>query len=151
MNTNEIVSKKLVDAVYGPVKEHLLTRPIEECLDEDGPKRTNPFKGEVATQDMNFIRLDWELSYQDDVPRAAWKNVVPLMLGQLRGDIEDLLINGDTESEDPLFKALDGALKRGKNLKSLSLTDIHLFEELRPKKMSYEYTVYFRLTTEWES
>lgn len=62
------------------------------------------------------IRLDWELtteSLEDNIEGEALEDhVARLLATQLGNDLEDLYINGDTDSTDPLMKSLDGWLKR---------------------------------------
>jgi hypothetical protein len=62
------------------------------------------------------IRLDWELtteSLEDNIEGEALEDhVARLLATQLGNDLEDLYINGDTDSSDPLMKSLDGWIKR---------------------------------------
>ena len=62
------------------------------------------------------IRLDWELtteSLEDNIEGEALEDhVARLLATQLGNDLEDLYINGDTASSDPLMKSLDGWVKR---------------------------------------
>lgn len=58
------------------------------------------------------LRLDWELStesLEDNIEGAGFEDhVARLMASQAGNDIEDLAINGDTASADPLLKVFDG-------------------------------------------
>jgi HK97 family phage major capsid protein len=62
------------------------------------------------------IRLDWELtteSLEDNLEGDALEDhVARLMATQLGNDLEDLYINGDTDSMDTLLLSLDGFVKR---------------------------------------
>lgn len=62
------------------------------------------------------LRLDWELtteSLEDNLEGEALEDhVARMMATQLGNDLEDLYINGDTASADPLLKSLNGFLKR---------------------------------------
>lgn len=62
------------------------------------------------------IRLDWELtteSLEDNIEGESLEDhVARLMATQLGNDLEDLYINGDTTSADPLLQSLDGFVKR---------------------------------------
>lgn len=62
------------------------------------------------------IRLDWELStesLEDGIEGEALEDhVARLMATQFGNDLEDVAINGDATSSDPLLKAFDGWRKR---------------------------------------
>ena len=62
------------------------------------------------------LRLDWELSseaLEDGLEGDALEDhIARLMATQMGNDLEDLAINGDAESADPLLKAFDGWRKR---------------------------------------
>lgn len=62
------------------------------------------------------IRLDWELTteaLEDNIEGESLEDhVARLMATQLGNDLEDLYINGDTASADPLLQSLDGFVKR---------------------------------------
>lgn len=62
------------------------------------------------------IRLDWSLtseSLEDNLEGAALEDhIARLMATQFANDLEDLYINGDFTSNDPLLKSLDGWHKR---------------------------------------
>jgi hypothetical protein len=61
------------------------------------------------------LRLDWELtteSLEDNIEGEALEDhVARMMATQLGNDLEDLYINGDTNSVDALLKSLNGFLK----------------------------------------
>ncbi len=61
------------------------------------------------------LRLDWELStesLEDNIEGGNLEeHIARLMATQAGNDIEDLAINGDTTSADPLLKAFDGYSK----------------------------------------
>jgi hypothetical protein len=58
------------------------------------------------------LRLDWELSteaLEDGIEGDNLEDTVArLMAGQIGNDLEDLIINGDSRSPDPLMRAFDG-------------------------------------------
>lgn len=58
------------------------------------------------------LRLDWELSsesLEDNIEGQDLDNhLARLFAGQFGQDLEDLAINGDTNSDDPLLKVADG-------------------------------------------
>jgi len=58
------------------------------------------------------LRLDWELSteaLEDGIEGDNLEDTVArLMAGQIGNDLEDLVINGDSRSPDPLMRAFDG-------------------------------------------
>lgn len=62
------------------------------------------------------LRLDWELStesLEDNIEGADLEDhIARLMATQAGNDLEDLAINGDTASSDPLLKVFDGWYKR---------------------------------------
>lgn len=62
------------------------------------------------------LRLDWEIStesLEDNIEGADLEDhIARLMATQAGNDLEDVAINGDTASADPLLKAFDGWRKR---------------------------------------
>lgn len=62
------------------------------------------------------IRLDWELTtegLEDNIEGDDLEDhIARLMATQLANDLEDLAINGDVNSSDPLLKSFDGWKKR---------------------------------------
>jgi hypothetical protein len=62
------------------------------------------------------LRLDWELSsesLEDNLEGEALEDhIARLMATQAGNDLEDVAINGDTTSADPLLKAFDGWKKQ---------------------------------------
>lgn len=65
------------------------------------------------------LRLDWELSteaLEDNLEGEALEDhIARLMATQAGNDLEDLAINGDTGSSDPLLKVFDGWRKMAVN------------------------------------
>lgn len=65
------------------------------------------------------LRLDWELTtetLEDSIEGEDLDDhIVRLMTTQMSNDLEDLAINGDTNSSDKLLQAFDGYRKLGKN------------------------------------
>src|SRR5688500_541827 len=61
------------------------------------------------------LRLDWELSsesLEDNIEGADLEDhIARLMATQMGNDLEDLAINGDTASSDPLLKVFNGWYK----------------------------------------
>ena len=94
------------------------------------------------------LRLDWELS--DDLKGLTKEEVADLMLAQIKDDLEDLIINGDTEhTSDWLLKNFDGAKKRGTEVDEVDIFSAHLFSQYRDKKEMTEYTLYILLAVTW--
>jgi hypothetical protein len=65
------------------------------------------------------LRLDWELStesLEDNIEGADLEDhIARMMATQAGNDIEDLLLNGNTDlSSDALYKAFDGVVKKAK-------------------------------------
>jgi HK97 family phage major capsid protein len=90
-----------------------LARKATEGVD-DG-QNVDPTFAKISMTTVK-IRLDWELtteSLEDNLEGDALEDhVARLMATQLGNDLEDLYINGDTASADPLMKSLDGFVKR---------------------------------------
>ena len=65
------------------------------------------------------LRLDWELStegLEDNIEGTSLEDhVASLLARQTANDLEDLAINGDTTSADPLLKALNGYTARARS------------------------------------
>ena len=66
------------------------------------------------------LRLDWELStesLEDNIEGADLEDhIARMMATQAGNDIEDLVLNGDTDlSSDQLYKAFDGVVKKAKD------------------------------------
>lgn len=78
------------------------------------------------------VRLDWSLtseSLEDNLEGPALEDhIARLMSAQFANDLEDLYINGDVTSVDPLLKTLDGWYKRALNgahvVSAPALTDV---------------------------
>ncbi len=64
------------------------------------------------------LRLDWELTtegLEDNIERSSLEDhVAAMMATQTANDLEDLLINGDTSSTDPLLLSFNGWTKRAR-------------------------------------
>lgn len=90
-----------------------LARKATEGVD-DG-QNVDPTFAKISMTTVK-IRLDWELtteSLEDNLEGDALEDhVARLMATQLGNDLEDLYINGDTASTDPLLQSLDGFIKR---------------------------------------
>lgn len=81
----------------------------------DGTVQNDPVFSKISMTTVK-IRLDWELtteSLEDNLEGEQLEDhVARMMATQLGNDLEDLYINGDTTSADPLLVALDGFVKR---------------------------------------
>lgn len=79
--------------------------------DTDDGVNAAPTFSKIALQTTK-IRLDWRLTseaLEDNIERDQLEDhVARLMATQLGNDLEDLYINGDTVSGDPLISAFDG-------------------------------------------
>lgn len=86
-----------------------ITRLATEAVDDSINTEATFTKISLTTKKL---RLDWELSsesLEDNIEGAALEDhIARLMATQFGNDVEDLAINGDTTSADPLLKAFDG-------------------------------------------
>lgn len=77
----------------------------------DTGKNAHPSFSKVSIR-TSKVRLDWELStesLEDNVEgQDLDEHLARLFAGQFGQDMEDLAINGDTTSSDPLLKTFDG-------------------------------------------
>jgi len=89
-----------------------ITRLATESVDDSINTEATFTKISLTTKKL---RLDWELSseaLEDNIEGAALEDhIARLMATQFGNDVEDLAINGDTTSADPLLKAFDGFKK----------------------------------------
>lgn len=96
-----------------------LARQATEAVD-DGVNAIPTFtKISITTKKL---RLDWEVStesVEDALESGIQDHIARLMATQFGNDIEDLAINGDDTSVDPLLGAFDG-------FKKLALTNGHV-------------------------
>jgi hypothetical protein len=96
----------------GSRKARLATENVD-----DGVNATPTFS-KITLQTVK-IRLDWRLtseSLEDNIERENLEDhIARLMATQLGNDLEDLYINGDVTSTNPLLKALDGWRKLALN------------------------------------
>lgn len=92
------------------------------------------------------LRLDFELSeevVEDPGFNAKARNEA--LIGIARNDLEDLIINGDVnKSADPLLKCINGEKVRGKSAVEIEILAASLLTEHKPRKNSYEYTLFLR-------
>lgn len=90
-----------------------LVRVATEAVDDHVNANATFSKISVTT---TKLRLDWELSsesLEDGIEGEQLEDTVArLMATQMGNDLEDVAINGDTTSADPLLKAFDGWRKR---------------------------------------
>ena len=94
------------------------------------------------------LRLDWELVDQPKI--LGDEHVLDRMFQFVAIDIADLLENGDTSNHtDPLFQALDGKNKLGKELLSIHIPSAVIYKEYKPSKESTEFTFYLLLVPKW--
>lgn len=92
------------------------------------------------------LRVDYELS--DDAREEI--SVANGILEVLVLDLEDLLYNGDVNSDDPLMKVLDGAVKRDVDAPVwIQVSEAVMYSEYKAKKESTEYTLYILLAVRW--
>lgn len=90
-----------------------LARKATEGVDDH--VNSDPSFSKISMQTVK-IRLDWNLtteSLEDNLEGEALEDhIARLMATQLGNDLEDLYINGDVTSADPLLKSLDGFIKK---------------------------------------
>lgn len=86
-----------------------LVRVATESVDDHVNANATFSKISITT---TKLRLDWELStesLEDGIEGADLEDhIARLMATQMGNDLEDLAINGDVTSADPLLKAFDG-------------------------------------------
>ena len=99
--------------------------------------------------DFYDIRLDWEVEEENFKEEGFSESVVSLMTIQFKHDIFDLLINGDVDSDDPLYKILNGSKKRGTDYKDIAIVDFFVVAKHKPKKNTYEIPVQSRIAVKW--
>lgn len=92
-----------------------LARKATEGVDTGENAQVTFSKVSVTT---TKIRLDWELTHEaleDNIEGMGLADhVAQMMATQFGNDLEDLAINGDTTSSDPLLKSFDGYRKISK-------------------------------------
>lgn len=90
-----------------------IARKATEAVDTGENATPNFTKVSLRTEK---IRLDWELSsesLEDNIEGQDFDDhLARLFADQFGQDLEDLAINGDTDSTDPLLKTFDGWHKR---------------------------------------
>lgn len=86
-----------------------IVRAATEAVDTG--KNAHPSFSKVSIR-TSKVRLDWELStesLEDNIEgQDLDEHLARLFAGQFGNDMEDLAINGDTTSTDPLLKTFDG-------------------------------------------
>ncbi|QLF83304.1 major capsid protein [Rhodococcus phage NiceHouse] len=86
-----------------------IARAAVEAVDTG--KNAHPSFSKVSIR-TSKVRLDWELSTESLEDNVEGQNLdqhlARLFAGQFGQDMEDLAINGDTTSSDPLLKTFDG-------------------------------------------
>lgn len=97
------------------------------------------------------LRLDWEIADDAMEENGEVDNaVLRLLYGQVAGDLDDLLENGDQDLVgDPLLKTVNGSRKRGKKLTALELVEQNLLVRHSERKEATEYTLYVNIVPEW--
>lgn len=133
-----------------PLRQFLLKNPPLE-VDGDDIKKTPVFKQDSSFDNtVAVLRLDYEVDWNNDI-RPNWTDVVPLLIGQINGDVTYLIENGDREhTTDPLLKSLDGMKKHGGLEPTMvEFFDITAVSEDVPKKKSTEYTVWLKVRVRW--
>jgi len=101
------------------------------------------------------LRLDWSLSKEALTdskidPETIDEHVNHMMFTQGSIDVADLIINGDTDSEDPLLRTMDGEKKLGKTMKSVKSSKPEILKEYNEKSGWLQYQMFFALTVEFE-
>lgn len=137
--------------MYIPYIERALDKAIWFPGHTPIPERLKPhyvgyFEGSKA------LRLDWELTYEQaekwDIsqffPDLLHPRVKKAIIEAAASDIADLVVNGDTNSTDPLLKNFDGEVKLGKRFAGLRVSSVHWQGENQQRKETVEYTMYLR-------
>jgi hypothetical protein len=143
----------LVEDALEPVKKYLATTEPCEVVG-NSVKYAQPYRSPDSGDRGIRMRLDYEISKPqlDAMIDSEDKNkhIAALMISQMSNDLADVLENGDQSSNDPLYKAFDGALKRQKEPSKVDIDYVQTFREYKKAKDAYEYTIFFTLYVEWE-
>jgi len=132
-----------------PVKQFLLKNPPTQFASKGATKSKTYRPDNAFDSSVAVLRLDSEVQWLSDV-EPDWETVVPLLIGQINGDMTDLIDNGDRTSTDPLLKALDGKKKHGgKEPAMVEFFDITVVAEPKPRKFATEYTVWLKARVRW--
>lgn len=125
----------LVYEALEPVRKFLLE------ADDDGEEYTNP-----PFDRLTNLRLDAE------VPAALSKSQqLGMIFAQFRDDLMDVVTNGDVDRHsDAFLKFFDGEIKRGQKLKRFHISRARCYREYKPRKETYEYTLFIVVFLEWE-
>lgn len=114
--------------------------------DGENPKRyVSPIP--ERTSEMKTLRLDMEFGSEKPslFTDTLTEELRSVMTDQMSGDIADLLVNGDVESNDPLLKVINGEVKMGRRLSDVNFSGVIYDVEYHSKKDTYEWTVYVAL------
>lgn len=143
--------EELVTDALVPVKEYLTnTPPIVPEDWEDSPK-TRYFGEENDVDNAVRLRFDYELTAESEAPYWDTEYIARLMTEQLKGDIVDIIDNGDKISSDPSLKSMNGAKLLGLTPRLVTIEELVHYREYMPKKKAHEYTVFMLLNVEWDT
>lgn len=143
---------ELLLASLEPVVDYMSTTDPCDVVGND-IKMAQPYRAPLSGDRGVRMRLDYEISIPalDAIPDVenARKHVARLMQHQIANDLSDMLENGDTSSNDPLYKAMDGSLKRKQEPMQIDFDYVQVFRDRREKKNAYEYTVFLTVYVDW--
>lgn len=122
------------------------TAKIGETKDEDVVEYTNSPQI-IPNKDVSVGRM--RLDYECDA-RHSWDRHFAEMAMQTYADLSELLEYGDVHARDPLLNVFDGRRKRGRGVIDARLMSTQLFREYKPRKQTYEYTMYTLFRVDWE-
>jgi len=102
------------------------------------------------------LRMDWEFAsdFLDELSEESpeWSDkdkVIDLMMMQASVDLEDLIVNGDTENHnDALLKSMDGSIKRGSVPEYIEIISGVLIED--PKDDITGFVLFITLYVRWK-
>lgn len=135
--------------VLKPVQKFLLDNPPTLYHSARVTKTPVYMPNNAYDLDTAVLRLDSEVRWGGIQFDWEWDDVVPLVIGQIEGDLIDLIKHGDRDGLDPLLKAFDGVEKRGIEPVGATVDDLVLYRYDVPKKSATELTVYLRLHVDW--
>jgi len=141
---------KQLDEALERIKPYI-SNVVENGSDQDniyrGPESYGYFTG-GADRPVGRLRLDWELAdaYEEKDP----DKIADLMIFQMSLDLEDLIVNGDVEGHDSLFKVMDGEKKLGKKVSEIDIFSAALYQEYKERKKATEYTLFILMAVKFD-
>ena len=118
---------------------------VENAVDEMmAALKKNRTWNNVGVRGVVNMRLDLELE-NGSVP-DYWHALRTMVIE----DLNDVVVNGDRESSNPLLTAIDGEKKLNKSLTDFRISSAILEIEQKPARNLTAYTVYFKILAEFD-